>query len=42
VVYISDDGPKIGPNLVTCVINCVVHDVTPLDAFIQIKHFAVF
>ena len=31
----SDDGPKNGPKLVTFVINCVVHDGTPMDTFID-------
>jgi len=34
-IHRSDDGPKNGPKLVAFVINCVVHDGTPLDTFID-------
>jgi hypothetical protein len=36
LVYRSDDSPKNGPKLTTFVINCVVHNGTPSDAFICI------
>jgi hypothetical protein len=32
-----DDGPKNVPKLVTCVINCVVHDGTPVDTCINTR-----
>lgn len=34
-MYKSDDGPRNGPNLVTFVINCLLHDGTPMDTFID-------
>jgi len=35
LVYRSVDGPKNWPKLVLIPINCVVHDVTPVLAFIH-------
>jgi hypothetical protein len=36
-VYRSDDGAKNGPKLVSFVINCVVHYITPLVTCIDLS-----
>jgi hypothetical protein len=40
-VYRSDDGPKNGRKLLTFVIDCFVHDRTPLDIFIDNFFFII-